>query len=133
VRRCPVRLDRPFQIPRREATDVDVKDVKVAVTVGAGISVTVLRELHLELHLVFRDGSSADRARGSYAGTAPQSVRVAVRYLSTFDGDTSVLTEFSFFHRHWPRRNAVRKASQMPGGLTAGASPGRLRGRHLRR
>ena len=65
------RLNGPLQIPRRKAADMNVEDIEVAVTVSTLTRIPVLRELNLELHLILRDGSSADRARGTHAGAAP--------------------------------------------------------------
>ncbi len=50
---------------------MNVENIEVAVTVSTLTRISVLRELNLELHLILRDGSSADRARGTHAGAAP--------------------------------------------------------------
>jgi len=50
---------------------MNVEDIEVAVTVSTLTRIPVLRELNLELHLILRDGSSADRARGTHARAAP--------------------------------------------------------------
>ena len=42
---------------------MNVEDIEVAVTVSTLTRIPVLRELNLELHLILRDGPSADRAR----------------------------------------------------------------------
>jgi len=47
---------------------MNAEDIEVAVTVSALTRIPVLRELNLELHLILRDGSSADRARGPTPG-----------------------------------------------------------------
>jgi len=55
---------RPLELPRREASDVNMELVE------SGI-VAVARELDLKFHLVVRDGYPADRTGGADAGPSP--------------------------------------------------------------
>jgi hypothetical protein len=71
--RLRVRLEvLSFKLPGREAADVDMVFVRIAM-------IAALKEFDLEFNLILTDGSIADRAARAVPRTAPGAVRAAVR------------------------------------------------------
>ena len=71
--RLPGRLEiLSFMLPGREAADVDMVSVRIAM-------IAAPKELDLEFDLIVTDGRIADRAASAVARTAPGAVRAAVR------------------------------------------------------
>jgi hypothetical protein len=103
---------RPLELPRREASEVDVELVEPGI-------VTVAGELDLELHLVLRDGQPSDRAIGPDARPAPRAIRATDGELSALDSGSGFLPKRTFIgHLATPFNNEDKR--QMPGSRTPG-------------
>jgi hypothetical protein len=113
VRAGPLRLSRspPFQLPHREAADVEM------VLVQAGIGV-IARELDLELQIFLSNWQVTYGTRGADPGTSPRAVGPLVRQFSGANHLAGFLSKHLLVHLVHLGEHAegVRRALRTAGG-----------------